>query len=152
MAVASLAGSALISGLLAAGKTIFWAASWLCTSVLTTECPHSSSPPPIAMTTASTRPAIVATASNVFLRIVGASLQPPGPRSGTNPLLNNQQLRSSPTSGGRAARPQPAGPPAPAHRAFRLGVGHDTAPRAVGPWPAPTNAPDPSARRAITLA
>ena len=69
MAVASVAGSALISGLLAAGNTIFWAASWLCTLELMTECPQSSIPPPIARTTASTRPAIVASASNVLLRI-----------------------------------------------------------------------------------
>ena len=69
IAAASAAGSSLIAALVAGGNTIFCAASWLCTSELMTECPQSSIPPPIARTTASTRPAIVASASNVLLRI-----------------------------------------------------------------------------------
>src|SRR5215510_5096226 len=107
IAAALAAGSSLIAALLAGGNTIFCAASWVCTSLLTTECPHSSSPPPIASTTASTRPAIVAIASNVRLRISGASLHVPGP-SARRPhsLLNNQQLRPSPA---RTAGPQGPG-------------------------------------------
>src|SRR5215469_15423809 len=81
MAVASVAGSSLIAGLLAGGKTIFWAASWLCTWVFTTECPHSSSPPPTARTTASTSPATVATASKVLLRMAPSPFLTPGSRS-----------------------------------------------------------------------
>src|SRR5215469_11433119 len=112
MAAASAAGRALISGLEAAGNTIFWAASWLCTSVATTECPHSSSPPPTARTTASTRPAIVAIASNVFLRISGASLRCRAHQHGVNPLLNNQQPHPSParTAGPHIPGPQDVGP------------------------------------------
>src|SRR5262249_5245966 len=83
IAAAFAAGSSLIAGLVAGGNTIFWAASWVCTSVLTTECPHSSSPPPTASTTASTTPAMVASASKVLLRISGASLAAAGPQSGS---------------------------------------------------------------------
>src|SRR5215831_3959060 len=74
IAAAFAAGSSVIAGLVAGGNTIFCAASWVCTSVLTTECPHSSRPPAAASTIASTRPAVVASASNVLLRISGASL------------------------------------------------------------------------------
>src|SRR5437879_8818270 len=87
IAAASAAGSSLIAELLAGGNTIFWAASWLCTSVLITEWPQSSIPPPIARTTASTRPAMVASASNVLLRISNASLHLAGPRGPAEDLL-----------------------------------------------------------------
>src|SRR5215469_3604300 len=106
MAVASLAGRALISGLPAAGNTIFWAASWLCTSVLTTECPHSSSPPPIARTAASTRPAMVAIASNVRLRISGASLHRSGPPARRQSFVEQSTASLFSGQDGRAARPQ----------------------------------------------
>ena len=58
-----------MAGLPLAGKTIFWAASWLCTSPFTNEWPHISSPPAASRMTARTSPIVVASASNVFLRI-----------------------------------------------------------------------------------
>src|SRR6516225_9073479 len=112
MAAASAAGRALISGLPAAGNTIFWAASWLCTSVDTTEWPHTSSPPPIARTTARTRPAIVAIASKVFLRISGASSYCSGLlRSGVKSFVEQSTVSLQPGPHGRVTRPHPAGPP-----------------------------------------
>src|SRR6516165_12299742 len=79
MAAASAAGSALNSGLLLVGKTIFCAVSWLETWLSTKLCPHSMSPPPTARTAARTSPATDASTSNVFLRIVDPSLDPAGP-------------------------------------------------------------------------
>src|SRR5690348_13141267 len=69
IAAASAAGSAVISGLLAAGKTIFWAASWLCTWLDVKEWPHASNPPATSKIAASARPATTMSASNVLLRI-----------------------------------------------------------------------------------
>src|SRR6266487_340301 len=103
IAAASAAGSSLIAELVAGGNTIFWAASWLCTSLLTTECPQSSSPPPIARTTASTRPAIVASASNVLLRISIASSHWAGLIGPGCKLPSCPQRQAGPGLGSRAA-------------------------------------------------
>src|SRR5208282_1381114 len=70
MAAASAGGSALNSGLLVVGKTIFWAVSWVETWLSTNEWLHSSSPPATSSTAARTSPVTDASASNVLLRIV----------------------------------------------------------------------------------
>src|SRR5215472_9380216 len=79
MAAASAAGSALNSGLLLVGNTIFCAASWVVTWLSTKLWPQSMSPPPTARTAARTSPATDASTSNVFLRIVDPSLDLAGP-------------------------------------------------------------------------
>src|SRR5215471_7507063 len=103
IAAASAAGSSLMGALLAGGNTIFWAASWVCTSLLITEWPQSSNPPPIAKTTASTRPAIVASASKVLLRISMPPRIGAGPRGPAERPFRCPQLRAGLGAGGRGA-------------------------------------------------
>src|SRR5215831_490661 len=117
IAAASAAGSSLIGALLAGGNTIFWAASWVCTSLLITECPQSSSPPPIARTTARTRPAVVASASNVLLRISMPPCTRPGPAVRPKDFVVALSLTLS--------RAQAAGPQVIPLRDFRPGPGGD---------------------------
>src|SRR5215469_15117827 len=78
MAAASAFGKALNCGLLVVGKTIFWADSWLVTWLLAYECPQVNSTPATTSTTTKSRPAAVASASKVLLRISCSSLHRPG--------------------------------------------------------------------------
>src|SRR5262245_43959429 len=69
IAAASAAGRVLIASLDAGGNTIFCAASWLCTSLLTNVWPQLSSPPATSKIAVRASPAKTMSASNVLLRI-----------------------------------------------------------------------------------
>ena len=57
------------AGLFAGGNTIFCAASWVCTSLVTKLWPQVSKPPATSSSPAISTPAVTASASNVLLRI-----------------------------------------------------------------------------------
>jgi hypothetical protein len=64
-----ISGSAFSPGLPFAGKSIFWAASWVCTLLSAKLWAHTSRPPAMTRMIATTSPPVASKASNVLRRI-----------------------------------------------------------------------------------
>src|SRR5271165_202096 len=110
------AGRILNSGLLVVGNTIFWADSWLVTWLLAYECPQVSSTPATTRTTTKSRPAAVASASKVLLRILFSSLQLLRTSARPVDLLSWAEHLAGALAARRAVRPRHAGPRSPVRR------------------------------------